>query len=169
MAAAIRAKAGMSRVSPRTVGIGRRLTPLGKAGPHHPEEQSLVLHRAGRRLPDVQANHAGGHFGLRQEARGGHVEEKLRLGVVIAEHGESAVIPGPGGGGHPLGHLLLNHDGDRGKAPGLQQGSEDRGGDIIGQVGAGHGTKSRKLCLHQSGDVHLQNILPEDVEIGVFP
>ena len=100
---------------------------------------------------------------------GRDVKQQLRLGIILAEHGEGAVIRRAGPGGNALGHLLLNHDGDGLKAFGFQQRREDGGGDIVRQIGAGHGPEAGQLFRHQLGDAALQDVSPDDFHIVKFP
>ena len=66
---------------------------------------------------------------------GGHVEQKLRLGVILAEYGERAVIRGAGLCRDALRHFLLHHDRnavDRNMA--LKKSHDDRCGNIIRKI-----------------------------------
>ena len=100
---------------------------------------------------------------------GGDVEQKLRFCVILAEYGERAVIRGAGLCRDALRHFLLHHDGDGLEALRFQQRRENGGGDVIGEVGAGHGAESAELLLHQRGDVLLQHVSPENFQIGKIP
>ena len=87
----------------------------------------------------------------------------------MAEHRKGAVVLGAGLCRDPLRHLLLHHDGDRLEAPGFQQGRQDGRGNIVRQVGTGHGAQTGQLFGHQFRDIQLQNVLPEDLQILKFP
>ena len=99
---------------------------------------------------------------------GGYVKQQLRLGVILAEDGEGAVVRRPRLGGDALGHLLLHHDGNGLEAVRFQQGCEDGGGDVIGQVGAGHGPQTGQLLPDQGGNIQLQHIVPHQLHIGAI-
>ena len=61
--------------------------------------------------------------------------------MVPAENGEGAIVRRPGQGTDPGRYFPLNHDSDGAKAPSLQQRSDDRRGDIVGEIGAGNWCK----------------------------
>ena len=96
---------------------------------------------------------------------GRHVKQQFRLGIILAEHGESAVVRRARLGSNALGNLLLHHHRHRLKALGFQQGGEDGAGDVIGQVGAGHRAQGTQFLVHQGGDVLLEHIAPENFHI----
>ena len=99
---------------------------------------------------------------------GRHIEEKFRLRIVLAENGERTVISGAGLGGDPLGNLFLHHDCHRLEALGFQQGRQNGRGDVVGQVGAGHGPQSAEFLLHQRRHIQLQHIVPDDLQVFKF-
>ena len=99
---------------------------------------------------------------------GGHIKQNLRFCVVIAEDGKCGIIGSAGLGGDPLGHFLLNHDGDRLEAFRLQQGTEDGRSNVVGQIGTGHGPQAGKLLCHQCLHIGFQHIIPDNLQIVKF-
>ena len=142
---------------------------LAEGGLHHPEEPLFVLHALERDGPGDHADHRGGHLGGGDEALWPHVEEELGDGVVLAVHREGAVVRRARCGADAQGHLPLDHHRDAGEAFGLDEGGDDGGGDVIGQVGAGHGREAGELLIHQGGNVQLQDVGGEDLYVGAVP
>ena len=97
--------------------VDQRLAPLGEAGVNYLKEQLFVRNGAGGRGAAAEGDHRRGDLGLRDEAGGGHVKQNFRLGIVLAEQGEGAVVLAAGLGADALGDLLLHHDRYRLKAP----------------------------------------------------
>ena len=62
----------------------------------------------------------------------------------------------------------MHHDGDGVKAICFQQGREDGGSDVVGQVGTGHGPQTGKFLCHQSGHILVQHIIPDDFQVVKF-
>ena len=100
---------------------------------------------------------------------GRHIKKDLRLGVLLAEHGKSAVILRTGLGGDALGHLLLDHDGDGLEALRFQHCRQNGRSDLIGQIGTGHGPQAGEFLRHQGGNILVQHIVPDNLQVVKFP
>ena len=86
--------------------VDQGLAALGEARPHHPEEKRLVRHHRRGLGSHREMQHRRGHLGLGDKAAGRHVEENLRLGVVLAKHREGAIVRRARRCADPLGDLL---------------------------------------------------------------
>ena len=146
--------------------VGQGLSALGEGGPDHPKEVGLVIH-LGRGGPGRHPQDGGGHLGCGDKAGGGDLEEQLRGGVVLAEDGEGPVIRCPRPGADTQGHLSLNHDGDGGEDPRLDQGGDGGGGNIIRKIGTGQRRKAGELFRCQGSQISLQDVSWNDLHI--FP
>ena len=89
--------------------------------------------------------------------------------MIIAEHGKGAVISGARAGADALGDLLLHHDRDGLKGFGFKQLREHRGGDIVGQIGAGKRPQTGKALLYQCGEIQLHRIGVLDLKVVERP
>ena len=146
--------------------VGQGLSALGEGGPDHPKEVGLVIH-LGRGGPGRHPQDGGGHLGCGDKAGRGDLEEQLRGGVVLAEDGEGPVIRCPRPGADTQGHLSLNHDGDGGEDPRLDQGGDGGGGNIIRKIGTGQRRKAGELFRCQGSQISLQDVSWNDLHI--FP
>ena len=122
------------------------------------------LHR--RRFPGDAAHHGGRDLGRRQKAGVGDGEQQLRLGVILHQHRERAVVRRAGGGADALGHLLLYEDGEAVEAARLHAGGEEGRGDVVGQVGAQYRAQAGEVLPHQGGQLLLHDVALHQREVG---
>ena len=150
----------------RGQGVEKGLSPLGEGGPNDGEQLlGGAVHRGS--VPQGHADHRRGHLGGGEEALGRHLEEVLAHGVVLAEQGEGPEVGGAGLGADALGYLSLNHHRHPAETAALQQQGDDGGGDVVGQIGAGHGGEPLKLLLYQLGDVQLHYVAGDDLHVVI--
>ena len=144
--------------------IAERFATLGKGCADHPEEHGFILYFDWWLVQHIQFYHRGCHLWCREEAFPRHFKEIFAVSVILAQQGKSAEVRRTRRGADALGHFLLDHDRDGPECTALQQLSNDRGGEITGQIGADNGAQSVRLLVHQCGAVgfrHISRVLHE--------
>ncbi|CAN3997747.1 Hydrolase, partial [Dysosmobacter welbionis] len=147
--------------------VGQGLAPQQEAAPHHFEEKALVRYIHGGPLPPDAADHGGGHLGSGEKLLRRHVEQQLRLHVVLEEQGEGAALRGALWGAQPPGYLPLDHHREGSKAGGLHQLFQNGRGDVVGQVGADYRREALELLCRDGREVQFQHVPRHDLHIRI--
>ena len=147
--------------------IDERLAALAERRAHDGEQQRFILH-VRRRC----AAHTQPHDGARDLRRGDkavrrHVEEQLRLGVPLDEHGQRAVIRRAGPGAQAARDLALDHDGDGVEAAGGEKRREQRRRDVIRQVRAHDGAQAGEALGHQLRQVEREHVAKDELHVFI--
>ena len=145
--------------------VHQRFSPQGEGGLHRPPQGGLGHHVHRRRLPHGTVDHGGGHLGGGQEAGGRDGEQQLRVGVVLHQYSERAVLRRAGPGADALRHLFLYQDGETVEAAALHAFGQDGGGDVIGQIGAEDGPQSGEMLLYHLREVQLHGVALDEGEV----
>ena len=127
--------------------------------------QPLDLGRFGAVRMTIQAHDGGLDLGRRGESPRGQAHDHLRPSQRLGQDGEPPIGLRAAGGGDPVRHLLLEHQGHGG---GLERScepvDEQGGGDVIGEVGDDPDGKAGRVLGHEGGLVHLHGVGANDDE-----
>ena len=148
----------------RAAGRYQSLCIPGRRGKYHSSTAAAAVADALVLAVSEQLKEAS--VGGRQEAGVGHLEQQLRRGVILHQQGEGPIVRRARGGADPLGYLLLDQHRQGLKAAAFHHPGQQRGGDVIRQVGAQNGPQAPKVLPHQGRQLLLHHVAPDQGEIG---
>ena len=141
--------------------VPQGLTTVHKAGLGHSEEEIFVLDVHQGLLAADHFENGGVHVWCGHKDGARHDEGHLGSQVVLDRNGQAAVSLSVWLGRNAVGHLPLHHDHELAEGNlALNQAHEDRGGDVVGQVGHDLDGQVRILEILNLGlQVGLEDIL----------
>ena len=149
--------------------VRQRLPSLIKRRPNNGEHQLLILRLHRHHLMTRQPDHRTSNLRPRHKTVRRHIRHNIRLRIILHRQRQRPVILRSRPRLHPVRNLLLNHNRNRiHRHMILKQSHNNRRRNIIRKIRHNLDRPSIVLLLRQRRQVHLQNIIVDNLNIIII-